>query len=68
MRYCESMTRTEPCELMPKQMARLLRLAAREADAAHMDTVCVSILAGCHDEVRQLIKETRFGAQLEMTL
>jgi hypothetical protein len=53
--YCDSMTRTQRCGLVPSNIARLLRLAGNEARARAWDAEPNRIVDNCHDEVREFV-------------
>ena len=57
--YCEAMTETPDCGFVPSNIARLLRLAGHEAEAAEWDKAPVAVHRGYHSAVRRHVGEAR---------
>jgi len=57
--YCDGMTETEDCGFVPSNIARLLRLAGYEAEAAEWDKAPVAVHRGYHSAVRRHVEEAR---------
>jgi hypothetical protein len=57
--YCDGMVTTERCGFAAPMIARLLRLAGREADAAVWDREPGRVVYNVHDDIRSLVAEAR---------
>ena len=57
--YCDGMTETERCGFVPKQLARLLRLAGEEALAIQWEAQPNQIVDHIHDDVTRLVIQAR---------
>jgi hypothetical protein len=57
--YCDGMTETSRCGFVPKNIARLLRLAGHEKEAALWDNEPLRIVDGVHSEVEKYVAKAR---------
>jgi len=53
--YCETMTNTERCGFVPKNIARLMRLAGQPDQASAWENQPNRIIDHCHEAISNLV-------------
>jgi hypothetical protein len=57
--YCDSMTQTDRCGFVPKNIARLLRLAGEGHKAAEWEDEPNRVVSNCHEGVKRAVEMAR---------